>query len=204
MIKLLGKIPHEVVVACSGGADSMSVLSFLLNGRKKVECLFIDHLTEYGKLSKVLVENYCSKNNIPFHYFKIQGEKQKRESMEEYWRNERYKIFLSFQLPIITCHHLDDSVETYLFTSFRGKSKTIPYRNRNVIRPFLLNRKKDLINFCRSKNVEYIEDESNKDLKYSRNRIRHNIIPEVEKIHPGIYTVVRKKILENFKEIENV
>jgi tRNA(Ile)-lysidine synthase len=63
-----------------------------------------------------------------------------------------------------------------------------------VIRPLLLNEKSDFYRWCEDKNVPFIEDESNSCVDYSRNRIRHNIVPEALLVNPGLKTVVKKMI----------
>ena len=95
-------------------------------------------------------------------------------------------------------HHLDDVIETYLFSTIHGKSKLISYRNQNVIRPFLGTKKSDFVKWCQDKKVPFWDDKSNLDVDFARNRIRHNIIPEVLKINPGIHKVVKKLL-----DIEN-
>ena len=94
----------------------------------------------------------------------------------------------------MTCHHLDDCVETYLFSCLRGFQSVIPYSRGNVIRPFLLNEKSVFEKWCKQKVVPFIQDQSNDCLDYSRNRIRHNIVPEALKVNPGLKTVVKKII----------
>jgi tRNA(Ile)-lysidine synthase TilS/MesJ len=93
---------------------------------------------------------------------------------------------------------LDDSVENWIFTALNGQPRLIPYSRDYVIRPFLVVRKVELISWCNSKGVPYLIDPSNSDVKYARNRIRNLIVPQAEMINPGIYKVVRKKILEEY------
>jgi len=114
--------------------------------------------------------------------------------MEEYWRRERY-TFLEELGPVITCHHLDDCVETYIWSSLHGTPKVIPLTRNNVIRPFLTTRKQDLIYWCESHNVPWIEDESNKNSRYTRNYIRNELIPHALHVNPGLPKLV-KKIVE--------
>ena len=64
MIRIIGKIPYNVVVACSGGIDSMVVTHFLLQGRRKVKLAFFDHDTIHSKHAQQFVENYANKNNL--------------------------------------------------------------------------------------------------------------------------------------------
>ena len=117
-----------------------------------------------------------------------------KSNKEKIWSDLRYEFFSKFNFPIITCHHLDDCVETYIFSCLRGFQSVIPYSRGNVIRPFLLNEKIEFYKLCKEKNVPFIEDESNDFVDHSRNRIRHNIIPESLIVNPGLKSVVRKMI----------
>ena len=124
----------------------------------------------------------------------IKTQKGKKESQEEYWRRERYDFFKDLG-PVITCHHLDDCVETYIWSSLHGTSKVIPLTRNNVIRPFLTTRKQDFIYWCESHNVPWIEDESNKNSRYTRNYIRNELMPHALHVNPGLPKLV-KKIVE--------
>ena len=139
----------------------------------------------------------CQKNNINYLLGGVKGTIPPGRSKEDFWREQRYKFFDNFtDKPLITCHHLDDCVETYIFTCLRGFQSVIPYSKGNVIRPFLMNEKSLFESWCVSKNVPFIQDESNDCLDYSRNRIRHNIIPEALLVSPGLKTIVKKMIID--------
>jgi tRNA(Ile)-lysidine synthase len=189
MIKIQGKIPREVIVACSGGVDSMAVVDFLSRNHT-VRPLFVNHGTETSREAETfldsvfgdaLIKTYISTDELP-----------KNTSQEEHWRNERYKIFHSMDVPVVTCHHLDDCTETWIWSSLNGCGKVIPYRNLNVIRPFRMNRKFEFVDWCNRKNIQWIEDKSNSDTKYMRNFIRHELMPKALVVNPGLYKVVAK------------
>jgi len=200
MIQIQGKIDRDVYVACSGGVDSMAVVDFLMKNHR-VKLLFFDHGTDTSKNALDFIrERYepsISLAGMVLEVNTIQRLKNKSESWEEYWREQRYSWFHSFGEVIITCHHLDDCMETWLFTSLHGEGKIIPYRNQNVIRPFRLNRKQVFVDWCRNKNVPWIEDSSNEDTRYMRNFIRHEIMPKTQYVNPGFAKVIAKKVKEN-------
>ena len=209
MIKLLGPaLPNFVYVACSGGVDSLAVVDFLR--RKHLVCvIYIDHDTSHSSFAFRAIKDYADKHKLGMYHRHIRDKKPKSKSLEEYWRDERYKILDKFcdyngldgppNRPIITCHHLDDAVETYVWSCMHGNGKVIPYyRGSSVIRPFLLNRKSEFINWAKKNDLHYFDDPSNSDTSFTRNHIRHNVISQIEKINPGIYKVVKKKIIEQY------
>jgi tRNA(Ile)-lysidine synthase len=193
MIKVLGQIPKgEFGIACSGGVDSMAILHFLVKGRYNPHVIYFNHNTEHGHLAEKFITDYCSNNNLNLF---IGGTDLKPTSnKEKIWSDLRYEFFSKFDFPIMTCHHLDDCVETYIFSCLRGFQSVIPYSKGNVIRPFLLNEKSVFEKWCKQKMVPFIQDESNDCLDYSRNRIRHQIVPESLLVNPGLKTVVKKMI----------
>ena len=201
MIRIIGKIPKRVTVACSGGVDSMVFVDFLLKGNRKVDLAYFNHDTGHSREAERFVKQYAAKNNLILTVGRVRGSKGSR-SLEEFWRDERYEFLESLGSNyIITCHHLDDVVETWLFTSFHGESKLIPHKRGNKIyRPFLMTEKSSILNYANRKAIDWIEDPSNRMTKnIMRNHIRHNIVPQVLKVNPGIRKTIRKKLIEIYK-----
>ena len=197
MIKLLGKLPRKITVACSGGVDSMVALDFLRRNHT-VEVLHFNHGTAHGEQAEEFVLRYCRKNSIPFLVDRVRSTIPPGRSREDWWRNQRYEFFDKYtDRPVVTCHHLDDCVETWIFSSLNGTGKSIPYRRNHVVRSFLLNRKRDL--WANLKNVPHIEDDSNAETCYNRNYIRHNMMPHVLEVNPGIHKVISRKVREEYE-----
>ena len=199
MIKLQGKIPRKVYVACSGGVDSMAAVDFLKRNHD-VFVLHFNHGTHHGMKAMKFVNNYCSDNDIGFlTNTGIDREKHPKESQEEYWRSIRYEwLERCTERQIVTAHHLDDCVETWVWSSMHGTGKIIPYnRNDRILRPFRMTRKRDLELWCNLKNVPYITDDSNTDTCYTRNYIRHEMMPNVLRVNPGIHKTISKKIAQS-------
>lgn len=198
MIQIQGKLSRKVYVACSGGVDSMAVVDFLSKAHE-VTILYFNHGDEVSHKEEEFLHNQFSDTGIHIHTGHSIREKHKDESQEEYWRNERYRYFHSITNQVITCHHLDDCVETWIWSSMNGEGKIIPYANQNVIRPFRMNKKQEFIDWCIAKKVPWIEDETNKDTKFMRNFIRNTIMPNVLVVNPGIQKVIAKKVKDDFK-----
>jgi len=176
----------------------MAVLDFL-SRRHSVEVVYFDHGTEHGRRAGIFLTGYCRQKDIPFWYGVLKEEKPRGISQEEHWRNERYKkldkIADQLNAPVVTCHHLDDCVETWLWSSLHGEGKIIPYRRRDVVRPFRLVEKRTLRLWAAMHDVPWVEDDSNQDTKYTRNYIRHELMPHALQVNPGLKKVVKKKIL---------
>jgi tRNA(Ile)-lysidine synthase len=192
MFRLACAIPREICIAVSGGLDSMVALHFLQKSNRKIEVCYFDHGSD--EKARLFIEEYCEKNNLKLHIGVSSGHNPKVMSAELFWRTERYAYFDDLQKDvIITCHHLDDAVESWLFTSIRSEGQLIPIVRGKYFRPFIFTTKNDMHGYAKKHGVCWVEDESNYDLKHSRNRIRHKILPEALKINPGLYTTVRNK-----------
>ena len=197
MIRIIKKIPRSVTIACSGGLDSMVLTHFLRQGKRKVKLAYFNHDTFHSNQAESFVKEYSNKNNLELSIGRVSGQKGRR-SIEEFWRDERYSFFKKLNSDfLITCHHLDDVVETWIMSSLHGQSKLIPYnRGQNIYRPFLMTSKKSLKEYAKSKNVEWVEDPSNARTEYMRNYVRHSMMPHVLKVNPGVRTMIRKKMIE--------
>jgi len=199
MIRIIDKIPSNVVIACSGGIDSMVFTHFLQQGRRNIRLAYFNHDTFHSKQAQDFVEDFANKNNLDLHIGRVKGLKGKR-SLEEFWRDERYSFFDRIDTSfLITCHHLDDAVETWVMSAMHGRCKLIPYkRGDNIFRPFLMTSKKMIEQYAKNKQVRWVEDPSNMRTEYIRNHIRHSLMPGILKVNPGIRTTIRKKLIETY------
>lgn len=198
MIKLLGTLPDNPIIALSGGVDSMAVADFVARSRS-VQCAFFHHGTATSDAAFFHVESYCAKRNWPLYVGYITNNKPAGISPEEHWRNERYAFLDSLDGNVITGHHLDDCIETYLWSMLHGTAKVIPHRRNRIVRPFLQTPKKELINWAKRNNVPWQDDLTNTDTKYMRNYVRKHLIPHAYEVNPGLAKVVAKKVKNNFK-----
>jgi tRNA(Ile)-lysidine synthase len=202
MIKIYGELPERATVAVSGGVDSMAVLDFLRNSRS-VRAAFFHHGTEASQQGMAVVTAYCQQHKVPLLLGRISSPKTAVESPEEYWRNQRYAWLDSIGDLVITAHHLDDCVETYLWSMLHGTAKTVPYlRGKNVIRPFILTPKSSLVAWAQGRGVAWSEDASNLDLKYTRNFVRHELVPRALRVNPGLHKVVARKVEEWNEQVQ--
>ena len=193
----------KVIIACSGGPDSMCLLNLLIKLKinKNLE-LIVAHVNH--KLRSVsddeakMVEDYAKKNKVTFELQEL--DYQNTKFSEDDAHRKRYKFFKSLIKKykanyLVTAHHGDDLIETILMRIARGSNlngyigiKRVTQNEDYVtLRPLLSTTKDEIIKYNESENIPYVIDESNDSLKYTRNRYRKNVLPflknEDEYIH---------------------
>lgn len=192
MIRLYGRVPNDITVACSGGPDSMAVLDFFRRGRKGVTIAHFDHGTEHAQVARSFVESYARREGIPIHVGMLQGDRPRDQSLEEWWSGQRNAWFQSLPGTVVTGHNLDDALEWWLYTSMHGRPRLIPHSRDNVIRPMLLAPKAALEVWCERHDVPYVIDPSNLEGPHMRTIVRRDIVPHALQVNPGLHKVVRK------------
>jgi len=193
MFRFLVKVPNKVGIAFSGGVDSLAVAHFLKKGKKDITLYHFNHGCEYSADIEYKCREAAEKLSLPIIVSGYDGSRLKGQSLEDAWRRARYRFLRSFDETIITAHHLDDAVETHVWSSLHGESKLIPVVSGNIIRPFLTTEKTVFENHCKINNLEVVEDEMNKDMHLMRNYMRANMMKDIYHINPGLRTVIRKK-----------
>ena len=192
MMKIVRPIPKRLYLACSGGIDSMFALHFLRAGGRDVTPLYFNHGTDFGQSC----ENFLKSLDIKAIYGKIEKTPEKGRSLEDFWRECRYNFLDRFtDAPVVTVHHLDDQIETLLQGVCHGRlDRTIPYKRGNYIRPFIYVSKQEIKDYAHRHSLTYLNDPSNEDVRFTRNRIRNKIIPELLRVNPGFYKSIKKLI----------
>lgn len=190
----------RVIAALSGGSDSMAMVTALLMLRERysftLEAAHVNHCLrgEQADADEKFVRDFCERNAIPLHVLKVDvaaQAKQNGEGLEEAGRRIRYEFFASLGDDAVTAtaHNLSDRTETFLFNFARGSSLkglcSIPAVRGKIIRPIIDCTKDEILTFCRENNIEFVTDATNSDTVYSRNRIRHNVIPQLKSINPA-------------------
>ncbi len=191
----------EIVVGFSGGADSVCLLH-LLNSLKNdycysVKAVHINHgiRGEEADSDEEFAEDFCSEYNVPFVNFNfncIDEAKKSKETVEECGRRLRYESFnkvCGINSRIATAHNANDNAETIIFNIARGTSVKglcgIPFRRDNIIRPLLTCTRKEIEGYCSENNLQFVTDSTNLSVEYTRNKIRHLILPVLEEINPS-------------------
>jgi len=200
--------PGDIVLAAvSGGADSVCLLHFLnfLSGRDrfKLYACHVGHgLRKTASRDEKFTKDLCKKYGVKCFTVKADVRKLAKEkslSTEHAARKARYDAFEKTGKKIkadyvALAHHADDNAETVLLNLLRSASgvlRGIPRRralNKNIeiIRPFLEITKKDIMNYAKFNNLDFVEDETNKDNDYTRNWIRNELLPLLATKQPRI------------------
>jgi len=179
--KLTAKIPRKVYLAFSGGVDSVFALNFLLNGKRDVHLLHFNHGTEHsGVFEEFVRDNY---SHLPLTVGRSDG----KLTSEADFREARYEFLDGFlDRRVVLAHHLNDVAEWRLFSFIRnGNASSIPAVRGNYIRPFLNFSRERIVGMVENSDLLFINDPSNDDTRFSRNLIRHELLPLVERLNPG-------------------
>jgi len=187
-----------VLVACSGGVDSM-VLVHLCHQLgiifRIAHCNFGLRGSE-SDADENFVRSMAKSNEVPFFATSFETSKFSKTnkiSIQMAARELRYTWFKQLAKEhaidyILTGHHLNDTLETFLINLSRGTGidglTGIPEINDMYVRPLLPFSRNQILEFAKENNIKWREDSSNSDTKYIRNKIRHLIIPELKEIHP--------------------
>lgn len=191
----------RVAVSVSGGSDSMALLHFF-NANKRIldislVCVNIEHgiRGEDSKNDSKFVEDYCKLNKIEFLGFKADTLALKEKSkytVEQAARILRYDIYRKILKDkaadcIATAHNSMDRAEGILLNLFRGSGLNgviMEFKRDNIIRPLMETTKEEILKYLKDNKIEYVTDKTNEDITYSRNFIRHEIMPKIIKKFP--------------------
>lgn len=204
----------SIVVACSGGPDSMCLLDLVTKLKDELNLnIIVAHvnhkLRSESEEEAKMVENYAKENNITFELLEI-TDYINGNFTEEDARKRRYNFFneiiKKYQASaLLTAHHGDDLIETILMRLTRGSNlsgyigiKEISQNeNYKTLRPLLSVTKDEIINYLKENNVPYRLDKTNEELKHTRNRYRHIVLPFLKKENPKVH----EKYLKFSKEL---
>ena len=227
------KKDDKVIVAVSGGPDSMCLLHLLDSLKEKINleiiCAHVNHnIRKSSKKDEEFVKSFCEKRNLIFETMTIDF--NSFDNFHNEARKIRYDFFEKLAKKyhaeyLMTAHHADDLMETILMRIVRGSSfsgyagfrKWDQRDNYKIVRPLIELSKEEIIQYLKENKINYIEDESNQKDDYTRNRYRHNIIPflknEDTNVHKKFFQFhmtlriydeyFKYKISEKLKDFEN-
>lgn len=192
----------NIVIALSGGPDSMALLNILLKIRKEkninIICAHVNHnLRDESAEEELFVKKYCENNNVIFETTKFDYETKFSESIGHKKRYDYFKKLIDKYSAkyLFTAHHGDDLIETILMRIVRGSSikgymgfeKIVKCSNYSIVRPLVFLTKEQILEYNKQNNIPYVIDKSNEDLKYTRNRYRKNILPLLKEENNNVH-----------------
>lgn len=189
----------KLLLAVSGGLDSMVLTQLLQQLDYEIvvmHCNFqLRGLESFG--DQQFIQEYSQQNDVPFVFtqfdteafandFKVSTQVAARE-LRYSWFYEQLEILKADY--ILTAHHADDNLETFLINLSRGTGLEgltgIPVQNEKVIRPLLSFSRQEIEDYAVANKIEWREDSSNASDKYLRNKIRHHLIPILKELNPA-------------------
>lgn len=200
----LWQLEDRVLLAVSGGVDSMVLLDLFLQLPEEIRPFFgiahVDHqLRTESKEERRWLESFCVRENIPCHTVCWQEGSKIRNNVEEQARVFRYNFFEKMMeehgyQKLVTAHHADDQAETVLMrlvkgaqlSSLAGIRKRRDFASGELIRPLLDFTKSELLVYAKKYNITYFEDQSNYKMEYFRNQLRWQVLPVLQKENPEI------------------
>jgi len=200
----------RLAVAVSGGADSVALLRSLINLAPEIGLVLSVAHVHHGirgaeaDSDAEFVSTLAAKHNLLFHRHDVDtpsSARDNRETLEEAARNLRYAWFRELldageADAVATAHTLDDQAETVLHKLLRGAwteglggiSPILPHTRGAILRPFLNARRSEIEAWLRSIDQPWREDATNADTAYTRNRLRHELLPMLATYNPQIHS----------------
>jgi tRNA(Ile)-lysidine synthase len=198
----------KILVAVSGGLDSMVLLDLMFKSNFQIaaaHCNFQLRDVESDG-DEDFVKSYCQEKSIQVFFQKFDTKKfaeDKKLSIQLAARKLRYEWFYELLENenydyIVTAHHLDDQLETFLINFSRGTGLEgltgIPSQNDKIIRPLLIFSRDEITSYAKENGISWREDSSNASDKYLRNKIRHQIVPILKELNDSFLKSFEKTI----------
>ncbi len=198
----------SVLVAVSGGADSMCLATLLIKSGYTIgiaHCNFGLRGAE-SDWDEAFVKEFAEKQKLEFFVKRFDTKKISKEqktSIEETARNLRYEWFEQIMADegfdlLATAHNADDNTETFLLNLIKGrglKGQTgIVRKRKNIVRPLLFADKEEVIHYCEKNEIAYRTDSSNTDTDFQRNFVRHKIVPLMLELNPSLNKAIKNEI----------
>lgn len=217
---IIDKKNDVLVVSLSGGVDSMVLTELLIKKNYNIICVHFNHKKrKESDVEEEYIKKYCKLNNILLEIYIVEITNPKNfQSDARSFRYEKLKeVCKKYNTKyILTAHHFDDLFETIIFKLLRGSSikgySGISIVNKSFddfifLRPLINYEKIELENYATKNKIKYFTDKSNFSLSYTRNKIRHLVIPDIKKIKNNLKEQVigySKKLNNAYNFINNV
>lgn len=204
ILEKLKNLPNDIsiVIAVSGGPDSMALLNLLNVIKKekniKIICAHVNHnLRKESKAEAKMVKDYCTQKSIIYEYMEI---KEYKGNTENYARKKRYEFFENLLKKynskyLFTAHHGDDLIETVIMRLIRSSSlkgysafsEITEKKDYKIYRPLITKTKEEIFNYVKNNNLPYAIDKTNDSDFFTRNRIRKYILPRLKEENKNVH-----------------
>ncbi len=223
-VSFLKKIQHQqlftaddnLLVAVSGGMDSMVLLHLLLQAGLSFHIAHVNYglRAEESEGDEQFIRDFAVQHNIPVYIHRVEASRfnPHGSDIQQTARTIRYQWFQqlvadhSFQY-VLLAHHSDDQSETILYQFIRGGMlralKGMREKNGCFVRPLLSYSRQSIEEYAKANSVAWREDSSNASLKYTRNVIRHQVMPLLQSIQPNIASSLCERA-QLFDEMEHL
>lgn len=196
----------KLLLAISGGIDSMVMIDLFYRQNFQIaiaHCNFQLRGIESFE-DQQFIENFAEKNNVPVFITQFDTQafaEDYKLSIQVAARELRYNWFYELLETenydyILTAHHADDNLETFLINLSRGTGieglTGIPHQNEKIVRPLLPFSRSDIENYAKEHHITWREDSSNASDKYVRNKIRHDLVPVLKQLNPDFLSAFQK------------
>ena len=220
-LKSLLHTDDTIVIGLSGGPDSMCLLDVILklNIKLNIICAHINHnIRKESKSEEIFITKYCKEKCLTLETTTFEKKSNKENYNELELREKRYKYFEGLYKKynakyLFTAHHGDDLIETILMRISRGSNlkgysgfQIESIKNgMHVIKPLIFITKDDINKYNQQNNIPFVNDKTNEEDNYTRNRYRHNVLPFLKKENKNIHLKYLKfsKELMNYYEYVN-
>lgn len=217
LISVLQSYPatEKYWIAYSSGMDSSVLLHLFYSVKKKIkqslEVVYVNHgLNEKSRDWGDFCKNQCKHYDLPYSQIDLNENCPKGMSIEEWAREKRYALIaerMSEQDILFTAHHQDDQVETFFLQALRGAGPrglvSMPSIKKFIsgfhARPLLQIPRSELQRYANDNGLDWHDDDSNVDIRYDRNYLRHTVLPEIEARWPA-YRETISRLIKHQKE----
>lgn len=200
-----------LVVACSGGADSVVLTDVLSKLRDELDLKLVVVHVEHGirgdesLRDAQFTEQFCQERGLDFVCRSVDAPSfslSEKQSLEEAARNLRFAVLFEEAEKlnadyIVAAHHADDQAETFLLRVLRGGGSrglgAIREKRGKILRPFLTLFRAEIEAYCEACGLQYCTDSTNEDLSYLRNKVRKRLVPLLEEMNPNIRKTLLKE-----------
>jgi len=200
LFDFLGKIPNNILLACSGNKNSMAVVEFLSRTDRRIKLLHIDFKDVDSKDRVQFIKNAAKIYKMDVEILKPSAPKKDNEYPDHYKNREIYNTFTALNPNyVVMSTNLDDVVLNYVLNAVKCQPKLIQYRSKNIIRPYINTPQDEFDHWIKSKRVGYFEP-TVKPYQSQVEFVRKYMLDNCIKLNPNLVDDVLNGVNEDFNK----